>query len=141
MVYAEVLLCGQKKHKVERDRGYVFEIVKANIIALIFALVAVLLSALVVKIFNINDKAIPIINQVIKSLSILLGCLLSLKKPNNGWLRGIICGFIFVWISFVVFSLLDSKFVFGLSLLNDCVLGMVTGMISGIIAVNIRKRR
>ncbi len=130
-----------KKHKVERDRGYVFEIVKANIIALIFALVAVLLSALVVKIFNINDKAIPIINQVIKSLSILLGCLLSLKKPNNGWLRGIICGFIFVWISFVVFSLLDSKFVFGLSLLNDCVLGMVTGMISGIIAVNIRKRR
>ena len=130
-----------KKHKVERDRGYVFEIVKANIIVLIFALVAVLLSALVVKIFNINDKAIPIINQVIKSLSILLGCLLSLKKPNNGWLRGIICGFIFVWISFVVFSLLDSKFVFGLSLLNDCVLGMVTGMISGIIAVNIRKRR
>ncbi len=130
-----------KKHKVERDRGYVFEIVKANIIALIFALVAVLLSALVVKIFNINDKAIPIINQVIKSLSILLGCLLSLIKPNNGWLRGIICGFIFVWISFVVFSLLDSKFVFGLSLLNDCVLGMVTGMISGIIAVNIRKRR
>ena len=130
-----------KKHKVERDRGYVFEIVKANIIALIFALVAVLLSALVVKIFNINDKAIPIINPVIKSLSILLGCLLSLKKPNNGWLRGIICGFIFVWISFVVFSLLDSKFVFGLSLLNDCVLGMVTGMISGIIAVNIRKRR
>lgn len=130
-----------KKHKIERDRGYVFEIVKANIIALIFALVAVLLSALVVKIFNITDKAIPIINQVIKSLSILLGCLLSLKKPNNGWLRGIICGFIFVWISFVVFSLLDSKFVFGLSLLNDCVLGMVTGMISGIIAVNIRKRR
>lgn len=130
-----------RKQRVERDRGYVFEIVKANIIALIFALIAVLLSALVVKIFNITDKAIPIINQVIKSLSILLGCLLSLKKPNNGWLRGMICGFIFVWISFVVFSLLDSKFVFGLSLLNDCVLGMVTGMISGIIAVNIRKRR
>ena len=130
-----------KKHKVERDRGYIFEIVKANIIALVFALIAVLLSALVVKIFNVTDKAVPIINQVIKSLSILLGCLLSLKKPNNGWLRGMICGFIFVWLSFVVFSLLSSQFVFGLSLLNDCVLGMVTGMISGIIAVNIRKHR
>lgn len=129
-----------KKGRVE-DGSYIFEIVKANIIALITALIAVLLSALAVKLFSISDKAIPIINQVIKSLAILLGCLFSLKKPNNGWLRGMIAGFIFVWISYVVFSLLDGKFVFGLSLLNDCVLGTITGMISGIIAVNIRKSR
>ncbi len=130
-----------KKHraKVERDRGYVFEIVKANIIALIVALVAILLSALVVKLFSVSDKAIPIINQVIKSVSVFIGCLVSLKKPNNGWLRGLICGFIFVCLSFLVFSALEAKFVFGLSLLNDFVLGGISGMISGIIAVNIRK--
>lgn len=123
-----------------KDRGYLFEIVKANIIALIIALVLVLVSALFVKLFNAPDGAIPIINQVIKSVSIFVACLISLRKPTNGWLRGMICGFIFVWISFVVFSLLDGNFVFGLSLLNDCVLGTVSGMISGIIAVNIRKR-
>ncbi len=123
------------------NKGYVFEIIKANIIALIFALVAVLLSALVVKLFTVSDKAIPIINQVIKGLAVFIGCIFSLKRPNNGWLRGMICGFIFMWISYVVFSLLDSRFVFGLSLLNDCVLGTVSGMISGIIAVNIRKRQ
>ncbi len=129
----------KKKSAVERDRGYVFEIVKANIIALIVALLAILLSALAVKLFNVSDGTIPIINQVIKSLAIFIGCLFSLKKPNNGWLRGIVCGFLFVWLSFFVFSALDSKFVFGLSLFNDCVLGTVSGMISGIIAVNIRK--
>ncbi|WP_251182959.1 TIGR04086 family membrane protein [Anaerocaecibacter muris] len=128
-----------KKNAVERDRGYVFEIVKANIIALIVALIAILVSALIVKIFTVSDGAIPIINQVIKSVSIFIGCLISLKKPNNGWLRGLICGFIFMWLSFVVFSALDNNFVFGLSLLNDSVLGAVAGMISGIIAVNIRK--
>lgn len=128
-----------KKNAVERDRGYVFEIVKANIIALIVALIAILVSALIVKIFTVSDGAIPIINQVIKSVSIFIGCLVSLKKPNNGWLRGLICGFIFMWLSFVVFSALDNNFVFGLSLLNDGVLGAVAGMISGIIAVNIRK--
>lgn len=122
-----------------RDRGYVFEIVKANIIALIVALLAVLLSALFVKWFNASDSAIPIINQIIKSVSIFLGCLISLRKPNNGWLRGLIAGFVFVWISYVVFSLLDGHFNVGLSLLNDCVLGSLSGMISGIIAVNIRK--
>ncbi len=128
----------RSKHEV-RDRGYVFEVIKANIIALIVALAAVLLSALAVKLFNISDGAIPIINQVIKTVAIFMGCMLSLKKPNNGWLRGLICGFIFVWVSYIVFSLLDNRFVFGLSLLNDCVLGTVAGMISGIIAVNIRK--
>ena len=129
----------KQRARVDRDRGYVFEIVKANIIALIVALVAILLSALIVKLFSVSDGAIPIINQVIKSVSIFIGCLVSLKKPNNGWLRGLICGFIFVWLSFLVFSALEAKFVFGLSLLNDCVLGAVAGMISGIIAVNIRK--
>lgn len=129
----------KQRARVERDRGYVFEIVKANIIALIVALVAILLSALIVKLFSVSDGAIPIINQVIKSVSIFIGCLVSLKKPNNGWLRGLICGFIFVWLSFLVFSALEAKFVFGLSLLNDCVLGGISGMISGIIAVNIRK--
>lgn len=126
------------KHEV-KDRGYAFEIIKANIIALIVALLAVLLSALFIKLFNASDTAIPIINQIIKSVSIFVGCLISLRKPHNGWLRGMIAGFCFVWIAYVVFSLLDGNFKFDLSLLNDCVLGTVSGMISGIIAVNIRK--
>lgn len=130
-----------KKHEAERDRGYIFEIVKANIVALIFALIAILLSALAVKLFGISDGAIPIINQVIKSLAIFIGCMTSLKKPNNGWLRGIICGFTFVWLSYFVFSALDGNFVASLSLFNDCVLGTLSGMISGIIAVNIRKHQ
>ena len=129
----------RREPKEQKDRGYVFEIVKANIIALITALAGVLLSALIVKWCNIPDKAIPIINQVIKTLSIFLGCIISLKKPKNGWLRGIVAGFGFVWLSYLIFSLLDMHFTVGLSLLNDCVLGMVAGMISGIIAVNVRK--
>lgn len=128
-----------RKKEGRAESSYGFEIVKANIIALIVALIAVLLSALIVKLFNVSDGAIPIINQVIKSLAIFVGCIVALKKPKNGWLRGLISGAIFVWISFVVFSLLDGKFNFGLSLLNDCVLGTISGMISGIIAVNIRK--
>lgn len=130
-----------KKNVAGRERGYLFEIVNANIIALIVALIAILLSALAVKIFNVSDSAIPIINQVIKSASIFIGCVVALKKPNSGWLRGIICGFTFAMLSFLVFSALQNNFEFSLSLLNDCALGMVSGMISGIIAVNIRNRK
>lgn len=129
-----------KKNVAKSDRGYVFEVVNANIVALIVALIAILLSALAVKLFNVSDGAIPIINQVIKSASIFIGCLVALKKPHNGWLRGVICGLTFVLLSFLVFSALQNNFTFDLSLLNDCALGMVSGMLSGIIAVNVRNR-
>lgn len=129
-----------KKNVAKSDHGYVFEVVNANIVALIVALLAILLSALAVKLFNVSDGAIPIINQVIKSASIFIGCLVALKKPHNGWLRGVICGLTFAILSFLVFSALQNDFAFDLSLLNDCALGMVSGMISGIIAVNVRNR-
>ncbi|MCH5155478.1 MAG: TIGR04086 family membrane protein [Clostridiales bacterium] len=129
-----------KKNATKSDRGYVFEIVNANIVALIVALLAILFSALAVKLFNVSDSTIPVINQIIKSASIFIGCIVALKKPHNGWLRGVICGFTFVMLSFLVFSALQNNFDFGLPLLNDCALGMVSGMISGVIAVNIRNR-
>ncbi len=129
-----------KKNVAKSERGYVFEVVNANIVALIVALIAILLSALAVKLFNVSDGAIPIINQVIKSASIFIGCLVALIKPHNGWLRGVICGLTLVLMSFLVFSALQNNFAFDLSLLNDCALGMVSGMISGIIAVNVRNR-
>lgn len=130
----------RSKHVVE-NRGYGFEVVKANIIALIAALILILLSALIIKIFTVSDSVVPIINQIIKSVSIFLGCIIALKKPNNGWLRGMVCGFVFVWLSYLIFSLLASQFTFGLSLLNDCVLGTLSGMFGGIFAVNMRKNR
>lgn len=127
------------KSEAKKSGSYVLEMIKALVIAIIISLIGVLLAALIIKLCNLPDKVIPIINQVIKGLSILIACLISFKLPHNGWVRGIVMGIFYIALSFVVFSLLDGKFNFGLSLLNDVALGAVTGLISGIIAVNIRK--
>ena len=124
----------------EKKGNYIFETIVAVFVALIISLILVVIAAFAIKLFNISDKAIVIINQVIKGLSILLAGLICLKLPNNGWLRGFIVGLVYVLLAFVVFSLLSGEFSFGLSLLNDAVLGGVSGLISGIIAVNIRKK-
>lgn len=118
----------------------VFEVIKALIIAVIISLVLVLLSALIIKFCNITDKAIPIINQVIKGVSILIGCLVALRNKTNCWLKGIIIGIFYIALSFVIFSALDGKFSFGLDLLNDVVLGSVSGLVSGILAGLIKQR-
>lgn len=127
------------ENEVKSKKSPIFEILKAVIIAVIISLLGVLLAALIIKLFNLSSNAIPIINQVIKGLSVLIACLVSLKQPMNGWLKGIVVGFFYTALSFVIFSLLNGTFEFSLRILNDMAIGCISGFISGIIAANIRK--
>lgn len=119
---------------VAKKGSSVLEVVKALIIAVILSLVLVLVAAFIIKLCNIKDGIIPVINQVIKGVSILLGCLIAVKNKQNSWLKGIIIGILYIALAFVVFSLLDGGFSLGLSILNDIALGSITGMVSGILA-------
>ena len=121
------------EHELKKSTAVV-EIIKALIIAVILSLVLVLVAALVVKLFNISDGVIPILNQVIKGVSILLGCVIALKSRPGCWLRGIIIGILYIALAFVIFSLLDGEFVFCVGILNVVALGSITGMVSGILA-------
>lgn len=121
--------------------SYFLEAIKALIIAVIITLVLILVEAVVIKFCNIPTNIIPILNQIIKGISILVGILIAMKLPHNGWVRGIIIGVLYIAISFVVFSLMQHKFNIGINILNDVAIGAVTGMISGIIAANVRGGR
>lgn len=108
--------------------------------ALTVSLLCVLIFAFIIKFTNISESAIMPINQVIKVLSILVGCFVVSKKiKNNGWLWGLIIGAVYTLLAFLVFSILDGEFRFTLSLLNDLVFGAVLGLISGIITFALRK--
>jgi len=122
-----------------RSGGNFFGLIKTVVIAVIISLALVLVMAFVIKIFNIDNRYIALINQIIKGISILSACLISLKFESNGWLWGLMTGILYIVFAFVVFSLLDGEFNIGLSLINDIALGGVSGLISGIIAVNLRK--
>ena len=126
------------KSETKKSNG-ILEILKAVIVALILSLVLILLASFIVKLANIDTKYLSIINQIIKGVSVLVACLICLKTPSGGWARGIIVGIIYIALAFVVFSLLNGKFVFDLSIVNDLAIGSITGLLSGIIAVNIRK--
>ena len=119
--------------------GYIFEQIKALVVSLIITLTLVLIAAFAIKMFSVPTKAITIINQVIKGISILVSALICFKLPRGGYLRGIIFGLLYVLLTFLVFSLFNGGFDGGLGLVNDITFGAVGGLISGIIAVNLRK--
>jgi len=120
---------------------YIFQILKGALLAVIISLIGILFFAFIIKITGLSDGWIMPINQVIKAVSILIGVVLALKKmPERGLIKGLFIGLVYTIIAFFVFSLLNGKFEFDKTILNDVLFGSIMGAICGIICVSIRKR-
>ena len=90
---------------------------------------------------SISTSAIQPINQVIKGLSILVGCFVFGKKVNTkGYLWGAVIGVLFTILAFIVFSILDGSFSLNLNFLTDLVFGAIMGAFAGIICISLRKK-
>ena len=126
--------------KSDEKKGNIKPIIKGVLVALAISLVAILLFAFLLRWTNISDSLIAPVNQVIKGVSIFLGVFFGLKKvKQNGIINGLIIGFLYTIVAFLVFSLLDGAFCFDKSLLNDILFGTIIGAICGIICVNLKK--
>ena len=118
----------------------ILQLTKGTFWALSFALLSILVFAFIIKYTSISSSAIQPINQVIKGLSILIGCFVFGKKiKTKGWLWGAVIGVLFTLLAFVVFSILDGSFNFNLNLLYDTVFGAIMGSLAGIIGISLRK--
>lgn len=115
-------------------------VIKGVFWAVSVSLLGVLLFAVVIKYTSITESAIQPINQVIKIISILLGCLVVGKKiSSKGWLWGLIIGVAYTIVAFIVFSILDGSFNITGNLFNDILFGGILGLIAGVICISLRK--
>lgn len=119
----------------------VLDVVRATLVALVFNVVGVLITAIVVKYTALSDVAATAINQVLKVVSLALGALLGVRGERLGWLTGAITGLLYTTICFGVFSLLAGTSLFANVTVFDFLLGLAAGVISGILAVNLRSLR
>ena len=130
-----------KEHSGESS--FFLNTLKGSLIALCISLIGILIFAFIIRFISIPDSAISPINQVIKGVSVLVGCFIGLKKSKEmGFISGLVIGIFYTIIAFITFSILDGKFVFSKTILNDLLFGGIMGAICGIIAVNfIRKKK
>ncbi len=128
-------------NNTEEKVSFFVQVLKGALMALSVCLIAILIFAFILRFVAISDSLIKPINQVIKTLSILIGTFYALKKSKDmGLISGLVIGLMFTIISFIAFSALDGSFEFGISLVNDCLFGSIIGGVCGIIAVNLRKK-
>ena len=130
-----------KTMKEKNSSPIVGSIAKGTLIALCVSLILVLIFAFLLKFTNIPDTIISPVNQIIKGVSIFLGVFIGLKKSKElGLVNGLLIGFIYTFLAFLVFSILAGSFSFDVTLLTDIVFGAIIGAICGIICVNIKKK-
>ena len=125
----------------QNKSNFILSIIKGILMSLAISLIAVCIFAFVLRFVNIPDSAIKPVNMGIKIVSVLLGTFFALKKDREmGLIKGLLIGALYAFLAFIIFSLLASNFSFSVTVLNDVIFGAVIGAISGIIAVNFKKK-
>ena len=115
------------------------EILRAVVISVISVLTGILIFSVVVKTALLNGEIIKTVNQFIKTISIFLGCFFAIKK-DKGLIKGIIVGVVFTIVVYTLFAIMGSGFSLGGAFFIDLAFCIAIGLISGVIAVNLRKK-
>ncbi len=115
-------------------------ILKGSFVAISISLISILIFAFVIKLTNLSDKFIPIVNQIIKIISIFFGVLSATKyNKTKGLVKGVSVALIYTILSFVIFATLSKSFPISFAFFYDILFGMIIGAICGIFAVNLKK--
>lgn len=125
----------------EKGQKVWVNVLKGSLIALAISMAGILVFAFFIKYVAVPTSAIKPVNQVIKGISLLVGCFVALKKADKmGLVSGLLIGLCYTVLAFLVFSILDGNFEFSRTLVNDLLFGGIIGAICGIISVNFRKK-
>lgn len=116
----------------------IFQIVKATLAAMVFSLVFVLVFTLIIHVASLSVSVIKPVNQVFKTLAVIVGSFIFIKG-DKGLLKGALAGLFSVLCTYVLFSIIGGSFAVRWTFILEILLGVAAGIISGIIAVNVKK--
>lgn len=128
-----------KSAKLVGTNSDLFSFIKALIVSLIITFLCIIIFALFIKWFNLNDSVIVPINLIIKGLAIIFGTLIFTKNRVGGLKKGLLFAFSYITLAFVIFSALAGKFEVSLGLGLDYVFGLIVGALVGVLKVNSKK--
>ena len=93
-------------------KSFILQSIKSGVLSFVFSCIGVLILALIAKLCNIGDKALPIINQVLKVIAVAVGTLISVKEEKFLW-KALIGAVLFWLLSFALYAIMGGKFNFG----------------------------
>ena len=113
------------------------EIGKGVCVAAVVTLAAVLVFALLIKLFSIGSSVIMPVHQLIKMAAIFTGCFVCLR-PGRALAKGAICGVVVILATYFLFAIVAGEISFGWKNVLDWLFGGVVGAISGIVCAAVK---
>ena len=117
----------------------IIRIVKGSVTSIVLTLVLLLIFALILTYTAITENTIKPVIIVVTGISILVGSSVStLKIRKNGLINGSLVGLIYILTIYLISSITGTGFSINIYSLIMVIVSIITGMIGGIIGVNMR---
>lgn len=117
------------------------DIALSTLLSVIFSVLAVMVFAVIVGFAEIPDEVIEPVNIAIKILAIALASVIGMRRKSNGLIKGLLTGLLYAGATYLVFSLTSGSFTDNAMTVYDALTCAASGVLSGILAVNIGKDR
>lgn len=117
------------------------DIALSTLLSVIFSVLAVMVFAVIVGFAEIPDEVIEPVNIAIKILAIALASVIGMRRKSNGLIKGLLTGLLYAGATYLVFSLTSGSFTNNAMTVYDALTCAASGVLSGILAVNIGKDR
>lgn len=122
---------------IKTDRNIV-RVVKGSIFAILITAIFLLIYAILLTSTNISESTMTAVVITVSGVSILIGSSISsFKIKKQGIINGALVGLIYITALYLLSSIIFVGFEFNLSSIIMLVVSIITGMIGGIIGVNL----
>lgn len=123
----------------KEKNGNIVNIIKGSIISIILSLIFLSIYAMILAFTSISENTIVPVVLVITGISILIGSSIStINIKKQGLINGSLIGLIYMVFIYFLSSIIFTGFTLNLNSIIMIIVGIVTGMIGGIIGVNIK---
>lgn len=120
-------------------RTHIFQVAKAVLGAILISLAFVLVFTVIIQLFSVPTSAIKPVNQIFKIVAIAGGGLLFIRG-DKGLVKGLIHGVVSVVLTFLLFGLIAGTLSCDWKIVLELLTGAVAGGITGVIAVNVKRK-
>lgn len=132
------IVSGKKIEDISKDKSSI-KIIKGTAISIVLSLILLTFYATLLSYTSVSENTMVPVIITITGISILIGSSISsIHIKKQGLLNGALVGLIYMLALYILSSIIFSSFVLNVNSIIMIIVGVVTGMVGGVIGVNMK---
>lgn len=115
---------------------------KALLFAVLFTVIVFAAFSLLLTMTGLTEKVVPAVVLITMVISVVIaGYTMTRPAKSKGFLKGAVCGLVYVVLLYIIAALISSDFSFNAYVLIMLAIGLFAGAFGGILGVNAGSKR